>query len=382
MNIVTYSPKPWEAPDPRFETGQHTLIRVLGNAGEMVRRLTAQKPDLVFLAGFEAADARYFQEVEQLCLALPHAAVVALQQQTQPEQLLSLMRAGVREVIADSDPETIRKVIERVQLRTRVTGAKAGRVIGFASAKGGDGASCLAANLAVALSGEPGTRVMAIDLSLPFGDLDMYLTGESHTQDLSDISGQSDRLDQSLLDSMVQHIKPTLKLISSPATLEKTVHIEPERVSELIRIAASHYDYLLLDFGPSLDQVGVWAIDNLDELCVVATPSLPSLRRAAQLLQLSKDFDKPVSRIEIILNRADSGGRLNAAEIESVIGRPVDRRFPSDTDAVQDSLLTGEPFLHAAPNSRLSKAIVDWASSLTGNHHTKRSSLWQRLKTR
>ncbi len=40
------------------------------------------------------------------------------------------------------------------------------------------------ANLAFALSQEPGTRVLAIDICLPFGDLDMYLTGENHSQDL------------------------------------------------------------------------------------------------------------------------------------------------------------------------------------------------------
>ncbi len=379
MNIFTYSPKPWEVPDTQLELGQHQLTRLVGELGVMVRQLTAQKPDLVFLVGFEPTEPHYIQEVEKLCLDLQHAAIVALQPQTQPELLLSLMRAGVREVIVDSASKTLQQVIERVHLRAKGATISQGLVFGFVSSKGGDGSSFIAANLAFALSQKPDTRVLAVDLSLPFGDLDMYLTGDNHLQDLADISSQSNRLDQSLLDSMVQHIRPTLDLIPSPATFEKIVQIEPERVSELIHIATNFYDYILVDFASSLDQVGMLVLEHLDELCIVSTPSLPSLRRAGQLLKLWKEFEKPMSRIEIILNRADTTIPISTTEIEKVIGRPINRRFPSDVEGVQESLLIGHPLLQVATKSKLSKTIVDWAADLTGRTHPK-PTLWQRLK--
>ncbi len=379
MNIVTYSSQPWEVPDTQLEQGQHQVVRLVGELGSMVRQLTAQKPDLVFLVGFEPAEPHYIQEVEKLCLALPHAAIVALHPQTESELLLSLMRAGVREVVVDSASETLQQVIERVHLHAKGASISQGRVFGFVSSKGGDGSSFIAANLAFALSQEPDTRVLAVDVSLPFGDLDMYLTGDNHPQDLSDISSQSDRLDRSLLDSMVQHLSPTLDLIPSPTTFEKIVHIEPERVSELIHIAANFYDYILVDFGLSFDQVIILALDHLDEFCIVCTPSLPSLRRAGQLLKLWKEFEKPMLRIEIILNRADTSIRISSTEMEKVIGRPINHRFPSDPEAVQESLLIGQSLLQVAPKSKLSKTIVDWAVQLTGSSHHK-LSLWQRLK--
>ncbi|NTV01977.1 MAG: pilus assembly protein CpaB [Chlorobiaceae bacterium] len=381
MNIVAYSPQPWEVPDIQIESGQRRLARLIGGAGSMVRQLTAQNPDFVFLAGFEPNEPHYIREVENLCLALPQAAIVALHPQAQPELLLSLMRAGVREVIVDSSPETLQQVIERARLHARGTGISQGRVFGFVSSKGGDGSSCIGANLAFALAQEPDTRVLAVDVSLPFGDLDMYLTGDSHPQDLADISSQTDRLDQSLLDSMVQHLGPTLDLIPSPSTFEKIVHIEPERVSELIHIATGFYDFILVDFGSSLDQVGIWVLEQLDELCMVFTPSLPSLRRAGQLLKLWKEFEKPMSHTETILNRADTSVRISGSEIEKVIGSPISRRFPSDAEAVQESLLIGHPLLQVAPKSRLSRTIIDWAGHISGSSQPKRS-LWQRLKIR
>ncbi|NTU49620.1 MAG: AAA family ATPase [Desulfobulbaceae bacterium] len=384
MNIVTYSSKPWEVPDTQLQLGQHQLIRLVGDLGFMVRQITAKNPDLLFLVGFEPSEPNYLQELEKLCLALPNTAIVALHPYAQPEHLLSLMRAGVREVIIDSDPETLKQVIERVRLRAKGPAISQGRVFGFVSSKGGDGSSCIAANLAFALSKVHETRVLAVDLSLPFGDLDLYLTKDSNPQDLADISSQSNRLDQSLLDSMVQHLSPTFDLIPSPSTFEKIVQIEPERVSELITIATNFYDYILVDFGSSLDQVGIWVIEQLDELCIVFTPTLPSLRRTGQLLQLSNQFEKPLSHIEIILNRADTSGTISSTEIEKVIGRPIDKRIPSDFEALQKSILFGLPFVQEVPKSKLSRTIVDWAANITNkntsdNHYSKRS-LWHRLK--
>ncbi|MEI8032677.1 MAG: AAA family ATPase [Chlorobiaceae bacterium] len=379
MNIIIYSPRPWDASDAQLEPGQHEVVRLVGGPEVMVRQLAPQNPDLIFLVGFEATEPRYIEEVEKLCLALPHAAIVTLHPHAGPELLLSLMRAGVREVIVDSASDTLQHVIERAHQRTRGATSSRGRVFGFVSSKGGDGSSCLTANLAFALSREPGTRVLAIDVSLPFGDLDMYLTGDTHPQDLADISNQSARLDQSLLDSMVQHLSPTLDLIPSPATFEKIVHIEPERVSELITIATNYYDYILIDFGSSFNQVGMLVLEPLDELRIVSTPSLPSLRRAGQLLKLWKEFEKPMSRIEIILNRADSTDRISTAEIEKVIGRAINKSIPSDAEAVEESLLIGQSFLQVAPKSKLSETIADWAEEVTGSRHQKRS-LWQRLK--
>lgn len=381
MNIVAYSPQAWEVSDTWLEPGKHRLIRMIGGLEVMARQLTARKPELVLLAGFNPSDPQYIQEVEKLCLALPLAAVVALHPQAKPEELLSLMRVGVREVIADSTPETLRQVIERVELRAKGSGIDRGRVFGFVSSKGGDGSSCLAANLAFALSLEPGIRVLALDASLPFGDLDMYLSRENHAQDLADISSQSDRLDQSLLNSMVQHLNPALDLIASPGMYDKIVDIEPGRVSELIHIAQSSYDYILVDFGSSLDRIGVWVLDRLDVLCIVATPSLPSLRRTGQLLKLCEALDKPVSRIEIILNRADANARISGSEIEKLIGRPISKRFPADTEAVEESLMLGKPLLQVDPGSKLSRTITGWTEHFTGASHQK-PSLWQRLKIR
>jgi pilus assembly protein CpaE len=381
MNIVTYSPHPWDVLNTQLELGQYEFVQLVGELNDMVRQLTAKKHDLVFLLGFDPADSHYIHEVEKLCLALPRATIVALHPGIQPELLLSLMRAGVREVITDSATETLQYVIERAHLRVKGVSVNRGRVFGFVAAKGGDGCSCMAANFAFALAQKPGARVLAIDVSLPFGDLDMYLTRDNHTQDLSDISSQSDRLDQSLIDSMVQHISPTLDLIPSPTTFEKILHIEPERVSELIRIAINFYDYILVDLGASFDQVVLWVLDRIEELCIVATPSLPSMRRAGQLLKLWRELEKPMSRVEILLNCADSNTRITSAEIEKVIGKPISRSIPSDDEAVKESLLMGKTIVQVAPKSKISKIIVDWAMLVNGSSQPK-PSLWQRLKTK
>ncbi|ANT64670.1 AAA family ATPase [Prosthecochloris sp. CIB 2401] len=381
MNIIFYSSRIWEIPDIQIDANQDELIRLVGGIKDMVRQIIVRKPDLVFFGAFDPAEPHYLQEVENLSVAMPQVIIVALYPKPEPEIILGLVRAGVREVIDNSTARTLQHIIDRTHLRLQKTGqiARKGRVFGFISSKGGDGSSCLAANLAFALSQEPETRVLAIDIALPFGDLDMYLTGENFMHDLADISSQNNRIDKKLFDSIVPHLSSTLDLVPLPHALEKITSIEAENVTQLMNISASFYDYILVDIGSGFDQVGIGVLEHLEKICVVSTPSLPSLRRAGQLLNFLQEFDTPIPNIELILNCVEPSLPVSLAKIEQLIGRKIEKRIPKDTQAVQQSLLLGQSVLEVAPYSKLSTTIDDWAAQLTGSTHKKRS-LWQRLK--
>jgi pilus assembly protein CpaE len=379
MKIVIYAPSDWGVSDAQLALGQHQVERLRGPLDSMLRQLAGIQADLVFIVSFDAQDPRYIAEVQRLCLAHPQTAIVTLHPQAEPELLLALMRAGVREVMVDDQPATLQAVIERAQLRNMGTGQSRGRIIGFISAKGGDGSSCIAANLAYSLAQEPGMKVLIVDASLPFGDLDMYLTSQVSPQDLADISGETARLDHALLDNMVQHLSPSLDLIPSPSSFEKIVRVEPEHVRQLIQLAAQHYHFVMVDLGSSLDQVGIWVLENIDELCVVSTATLPSVRRVSQLLKLWEEFEKPPTKIDIILNRFDSNQLLSEADIEKTIGRPISKTLGKEDTAIQSALLMGKPRMEETPNCKLSKALTAWSAELSGSANRKKS-LWQRLK--
>ena len=376
MKIVLYSPSSWPLDDALFDRQQHQLERLQGGQTEMRQAIGAQEPDLVLLTGFDANEV-FLRHLEAVCSALPQATVVIYQPQVSPSLLMAMMRAGVRDVLDDCQPHTIRQLVDRTAQRLQNVRPFKSRVVGVMAAKSGDGGSCVAANLACALAEH--ARVLVMDLNVPFGDLEMYLTNQVGMKDLVDLSEETQRLDRSLLDSLVHQVTPNLHLVISPGTFEKVVRVQPRQIQQLIDIVSRHYNYVVLNLGASLDQLNLSVLEQNDEICLVASTSLPSMRRASQILKLLKTIDYDDAKVSVVVNRFDARGPITLPEMEKAIGKQVRFHLPLDDEGVQDSLLKGKPIMVLQPNSKFAQTIGQWVSDITGVAIRKKS-LWQRLR--
>lgn len=383
MNILLYAPGAWPIDDALLDPTQHQIERLQGGLTELVKATSTRQPDLILLTGYESS-AEFLQEIEGLCVALPNATIGVFQPQASPDQLVEMMRAGVRDVLTDCRQETVHQVLERAMARQKNLQPIRSRVLGVITSKGGDGGSCVTANFAHALAHidqrrRASTRVLVIDLSLPFGDLEMYLANQTGMKDLVDVSAEADRLDRSLLDSMVHHATPKLDLIVSPSSFEKVVRVQPEQIRRLVNIARRHYNYVVLDLGSSLDQVSLSVLDQLDGIFLVGSAILPSIRRSSQILKLLTALDIPDSAVSVIINRFDTQGSISRQEMENVIGKTIRTFLPPEHAGIANSLLRGKTVMELLPESKFAQAINEWASQITGVPIRKKS-LWQRLR--
>lgn len=380
MHILLYSPEAWPIDDALLEPDRHRIERLQGGWKELTESVSARHPDLVMVTGYEAS-AAYLRELQALCTALPHTTVVVYLPQASAEQLMDMMRAGVRDVLTDCQPATVQQLLERAVQRRQTSTAVKSRLVGLITAKGGDGGSCAAANLAYAIAHEAKARVLLMDLNLPFGNLEMYLIHQSGMKDLADLSVEADRMDGSLLESMVHHVTPNLDLVVSPTAFDKVMRVQPQQVQQLIDIVRPHYDYMVLDLGSSLDALTLSVLDQVDEIHLVASTSLPSIRRASQILHLLKSMDYADNKLSVVVNRFDKQGAVSLAEMERVMSKPVLCHLPIETAGIETSLLKGRAVVDLMPSSRYAQAVSGWASHITGVQ-VRRKSLWQRLKTR
>ena len=275
MHIVLYASEPWHLPAGAVDPQLHHTTSLHGTLADLPRRVVASGPDLVLVRGFDQDEA-LIDALEKLCTALPGVAVALVCRTPEPALLMRAMQLGVREVIASDDPAVIAAFIARVQARLqgpRNAQVQPGRCIGFMPAKGGDGSTCALANLATEMAKNQSLRLLLIDLSLPFGDLEMFLTKEAGAHDLGGFSDEIERLDGPLLEQMTHHLTPNLHLIHGPQSLDHLLHVTPAYVERLIGITRNHYDYVLIDLG--LDAISLSALATLDQLVLVCTMSLP-----------------------------------------------------------------------------------------------------------
>lgn len=378
MKILLYAPGAWPIDDALLNPSLHQIERVKGDLSEMTSAVSTRQPDLVLVTGFES-QTDFLRELENLCVLLPQATVVVYQPQVNPGLLMDMMRAGVRDVLTDCQPKTVSQVLDRAFVRFQTTQPFKSKVLGIITVKDGDWGSCVTANLGYSLAQLSHARVLLVDLSLPFGDLDMYLTDQTDLKDLVDISAEADRLDRSLLESMVHHVTPNLHLIVSPTSFNKVVRVQPEQIKRLVDIASRHYNYVVLDMGTALDQVCLSVLNQVDEICLVASSILPSIRRASQIIKLLKTLDYADDMVSVVVNRFDEQGPISQSEMEKAMGKSIRCHLSLEHASMQNSLLQGKAIMETRPDSSFAQAIRGWASQITGVPVHKKS-LWQRLR--
>src|SRR5215467_12571086 len=126
--------------------------------------------------------------------------VIVVSPTKDPELILRAMRAGAREFVLESDHEELRLAV-RSQAQAQEVAEGSGSVISIFGAKGGVGATTVAANLAGALQ-SAGSKVCLVDLDLHLGDVLSFMDVAGNYS-ITDVLSNMSRLDRELLASSV-----------------------------------------------------------------------------------------------------------------------------------------------------------------------------------
>jgi len=378
MKIVFYSPESWKFPESVKSAGD-VLINLNGNVQQLSKLVAAQRPEVILVGGFEVDD-DLLNSIKVLVDALPQSVLVLCAPGMESESLLKAMRVGIREVCSGSSTEDFSTVIARAKEHFKVTpvdhSIHHGQRIGFISAKGGDGGTSVLANIAAALAQDEKNRVIVIDLSLGIGDVEIYLTNKPATNNLTSFTSSVDRLDATLLDLMTHHVSNNLHLIPAPSNLEDILRIKSDDVEKLIDILAAHYDFVLIDVGTGIDPISIRIWERLDKMILTATFSIPSARRASQLLQMWEGMGLSANKAFLLISRCGGPTALTLSAFEQAVGKKVWQMVYREFIGIQESLLHGVPVIELKPNSRFTHSILEVASSLNGKPIRRKFSLW------
>lgn len=377
MNIVLFTAKGWQFAD-LSESPANVITKSSGVLSSL-SKVASQNPDLVLIGGFEANDA-LLNSAKNLCDAIPQSVVIIHTPSSDSDFLMKAMRDGIREVINNNTSEELVGAIARAKSHLKLESAESGtrkaQIIGFISAKGGDGGTCVVANTAAALARDEKNRVIIIDLSLRYGDVEIYLTNKSIANNLMHFSTAVDRLDATLLELMTHHVTDNLHLIPSPSTLEDILKIKIDDVEKLVDILSAYYDFILLDVGTGLDPISIRIWDKLDKLVVISTMTIPSARRASQVLHLWENMGLSAKKTCILISRAGGPSDLSPDDYEKAVGKKIWRTVYREFMGIQESLLKGIPVIDVKPTSKFTSSILELASEWNGKPIKRKFSLW------
>jgi len=349
-----------------------TVSRILlsyPDEGELIRTLRTHAPEVIFLS-FEKSELA-MKIVERVAQEVEGVQFVAYHRDCDATTLREIMRAGVRELVAEPFElsalvESLRNVKTLVEQKPPLYTAK-GRIYSFLPAKAGSGATTMALNLSAALSRVGDTRVLLSDLDLSSGIL-RFLLKIRNEHAIMEVLDHMHELDENLWQQLVTTVNKLDVLHSGP--LNPNVRVDPAQVHDLAQFWLRNYDVVCVDLSGNLERYSLEILRDSQQVFLVCTPEVPSLHLTREKLAFLKTLELD-SRVAIVLNRVSKQSLLTPQQVQDVLGMPVMHNFINDYQAVNTATRAGE-FIDA--KSKLGLQFAELAGTLLNRPRVETAS--------
>jgi pilus assembly protein CpaE len=358
------------------------VVLVSGSERDQVMPHLRDRRDLVLRTYAGPSDSRVPIESADVVLHVSRAEsqigneVAALREQTSAPVVLALvgaraglvdeaLEAALSDILILPQPPDVIAFSLRKAARERAGGqTRVSRVIMVSSTKGGTGKTSIAVNVAVALA-ELRLRTLLIDLDVQFGDVGIVLGLDRPTKTLYDLTASPGEVDAEKLRGYVLKHGSGLHILPAPLRPEVGESIDAARIAAVLQTARSLYDAIVVDTAPLFDGPMLTALDRSDQLLLVSTPDVPSMKNIRLALQTLELLGFPLDRVALVANRSGMPGGASVAEVSDTIGRDVRFVLPEDP-AVPASINSGVPTVLYESRSRFTKSVQSLVGTLVG----------------
>jgi pilus assembly protein CpaE len=285
-----------------------------------------------------------------------------------PDQIVAAMRAGCSEYLVKPFRATdVSAALSRLEQRRHVKGegTSKGKLVTMVGAKGGTGVTSLAIHLALNLVQRHQKKCLIVDQHPAMGDVSLYLGLPRHRYSFYELVHNTDRLDRDLLEGFLLKHASGLEVLDSPESVGGSPASSPEAIEHTLAFLADSYDFVFVDCPPGLTEDTCASIRQSDQLAIIMTAELPSIRNAGRSIEYLTGLHYPEESIELILNRHNKRDALSDDEIENALHRSISVKIPNDYSQVVNAINCGNP-IRFDRKSDLPVAFHYWANRMAG----------------
>jgi pilus assembly protein CpaE len=243
-----------------------------------------------------------------------------------------------------------------------------GRIVAFVGSKGGVGSSTIAHNVAWAISQRLNIETVITDLDLPFGTSALNFNQDAGGG-IFEALGQPDRIDGTLVDRLMTKLGNKLSLLNGPSGIDREINFDAHAVETVLNVVRHSAPMIAVDvpniWAPWVKQTLLGA----DEVIITATPELPSLRNAKNLVDMLKAGRPHDRHPRLILNQVGVPKRpeIPPADFGKAIGIDPSVIIPHDPQSFGLAQGNGQMLFEVAPKSKSAEMLNDLAEIIAGS---------------
>ncbi|HKU04650.1 MAG TPA: AAA family ATPase [Bradyrhizobium sp.] len=248
-----------------------------------------------------------------------------------------------------------------------------GRIVAIVGAKGGVGASTLAHNIAWAIARDLALDSVVADLDLAFGTAGLDYN-QDPAQGIADAVFSPDRVDTAFIDRLLSKCTDHLSLLAAPATLDRVYDFGDDAFDAIFDTLRSSMPCIVLDVPHQWSGWTKRALISADDILIVASPDLASLRNTKNIFDLLKAA-RPNDRAPLYcLNQVGIPKRPEIAATEfakAIESHPI-ATIPFEPQLFGSAANNGQMIAEISANHRTTEMFLQIAQRLTGRGETKK----------
>jgi pilus assembly protein CpaE len=307
------------------------------------------------------------EEIDRLAeVCDPSTKVIVVGRVNDVELYRELMRRGVSEyMVAPLNPLHLIEVISGLYLNPDA--APIGKVVAFVGARGGVGSSTLAHNVGWCIAERLHVNTAIVDLDLAFGTTGLDFN-EEPGQGVADALQAPERLDDVLLERLLLKSGEHLSLFTAPATIERTLDADVAAYEAVIDAVRQMTPCVIVDLPHIWTPWVKQTLLGADDIAVVATPDLASLRNAKGIIDMLKQARPNDAPPKLVLNQVGVPKRpeIPVKDFAETMGLEPSMIVPFDPALFGAAANNGQMLVEMQPRSQVSEAVLRMAAMLTG----------------
>ncbi|MEM8935312.1 MAG: pilus assembly protein CpaE [Pseudomonadota bacterium] len=343
----------------------HLTIHMGGISKAIDQFNSAATPNLIILETV-AEGAEIFAQLGELAeVCDPSTKVVIVGQINDIILYRELIRQGVSEYIVR--PQSPLQIIKTIaDLYVDPSAPPIGRTVAFVGARGGVGSSTIAHNVGWCAAEDYKSDTVILDLDLPFGTTSLNFDQEA-SAGLVEALSSPERLDDVLLDRLLQKYTDHLSLFTAPSVLDRDYDLDDQAFETVLDIVRNAAPTVVVDVPHLWTNWSKRVLTTADEIVVTATPDLAAFRNTKNFIDLLSASRPNDASPKLIVNMFDP--KVSAVRPEQFaehVGIKPEQVFLYEPQLFGAAATNAAPICEVGPKSKAANGFRDLAAQLIG----------------